>query len=130
MTPDWPREAIALAASLTLFAASYRLGSRRRSGWLLSMLGNALWTAYGVHDGAFVILAESLAFQALAVRGWLRWRPRWRQRGDVDAAVLDMVRMSSPSDDYLRFGCVVQLRRTDDGYFEVVGVEDPEAPGE
>jgi hypothetical protein len=76
VTVDWPREGIALAASLTLFAASYRLGSRRRSGWLLSIVGNLLWTAYGVHDGALVILVESLAFQVLAVRGWLRWG-RW-----------------------------------------------------
>lgn len=71
---DPVREVLAGAASLALFAGSYFLGSKRRGGWWYMVAGNLLWTSYGIYDRAVVIIAESIVFQALALRGWLKWR--------------------------------------------------------
>jgi hypothetical protein len=74
MEVDWTREALATVASLSLFTYAYLIGSKRRAGWYFAFVGNGLWTIYGVHDQAWAIIAESLIFQVIALRGWWKWR--------------------------------------------------------
>lgn len=74
MTIDWTREILAAVASMSLFTYAYMIGSKQRVGWYFAFVGNALWTVYGIYDQAYMIIVESLVFQAIAWRGWFLWR--------------------------------------------------------
>jgi hypothetical protein len=63
---QWPAMAASLAAAWLV--ASNRKG-RRNAGFWVFLGSNALWTVWGVHDGAWALIALQVALAALNVRG-------------------------------------------------------------
>lgn len=63
---QWP----AFAASI---AAAYLVGSslkgRRNAGFWIFLLGNVLWVAWGLHTGAWALIALQACLAALNIRG-------------------------------------------------------------
>jgi hypothetical protein len=63
---QWP----AMVASVT---AAWLVGSRREgrrhAGFWVFLVGNALWFAWGWHDGAWALVAMQLALAVMNVRG-------------------------------------------------------------
>jgi hypothetical protein len=63
---QWPAMAASLAAAWLV--ASNRTG-RRNAGFWVFLGSNALWTVWGVHDGAWALIALQIALAVLNVRG-------------------------------------------------------------
>ena len=65
---DW------LAMCLT-FSAIYLLGSKRRGGFVIMMIGNLSWSAIGIWAGSYAMAIANLGFFSMNVRGFLKWAP-------------------------------------------------------
>jgi hypothetical protein len=63
---QWPAMAASLLAAWLV--ASSRKG-RRNAGFWVFLGSNVLWTVWGVHDGAWALIALQVALAALNVRG-------------------------------------------------------------
>lgn len=63
---QWPAMAASLLAAWLV--ASNRKG-RRNAGFWVFLGSNVLWTVWGLHDGAWALIALQVALAALNVRG-------------------------------------------------------------
>jgi hypothetical protein len=66
---QWPAMAVTLAASW-LVASNEE--SRRNTGFWVFLVSNALWIGWGLHDGAFALVALQLGLAALNIRGAIK----------------------------------------------------------
>lgn len=66
---QWP-------AMLVTVGASWLVGSaredRRNAGFWVFLLSNALWVAWGTHDGAIALVALQIALAAMNIRGAMK----------------------------------------------------------
>ena len=66
---QWP-------AMLVTVGASWLVGSaqeeRRNAGFWVFLLSNALWVAWGIHDGAMALVALQIALAAMNIRGAMK----------------------------------------------------------
>jgi hypothetical protein len=65
---DW------VAMCLT-FSAIYLLGSKKRGGFLVMMVGNLCWCAIGLWADSYAMVIANLGFFSMNVRGFLKWAP-------------------------------------------------------
>lgn len=49
-------------------------GNKRREGWLVALASEGLWAAYGALTRQYGFIAMSLAFAAMHVRNWRKWK--------------------------------------------------------
>ena len=63
---DW------LAISLTLLSL-YRLGNKKRDGFLFGIAANLAWGGFGVMVLSIATVAASAVFLSLNARRWVRW---------------------------------------------------------
>jgi Nicotinamide mononucleotide transporter len=61
------------AAMCLTFAAIYLLGSRRRGGFLVMMIGNLCWSCIGLWAHSYAMVIANLGFFSMNVRGFLKW---------------------------------------------------------
>ncbi|SIT02259.1 hypothetical protein [Achromobacter sp. MFA1 R4] len=66
---QWPAMAASLGAAWLVASRSAR---RRTAGFWVFLLSNVLWVAWGLHDGAWALIALQLGLAALNVRGVLK----------------------------------------------------------
>ena len=66
---QWP-------AMVVTVVASWLVGSlnegRRNAGFWIFLLSNALWVAWGIHDGAMALIALQVALAAMNIRGAMK----------------------------------------------------------
>jgi hypothetical protein len=69
---QWP-------AMLATVMAAWLVGSnaktRRNIGFWVFLASNVLWTLWGLHDGAYALIALQLALAALNIRGVTKTEP-------------------------------------------------------
>ena len=63
---QWPAMAVTLIAAWLIASKNE---SMRNSGFWVFLASNALWVAWGLHDGAFALVALQLGLAALNIRG-------------------------------------------------------------
>jgi hypothetical protein len=63
---QWPAMVVTVLAAWLVASQSRR---RRTAGFWLFLLSNALWIAWGWHDGAHALIALQVALAALNIRG-------------------------------------------------------------
>jgi hypothetical protein len=63
---DW------LAITLTMLAL-YRLGNKKRDGFVFAMASNLAWTGFALLVMSVAALLANAVFLALNIRGWIRW---------------------------------------------------------
>lgn len=63
---QWPAMAVTLLASWWVASSDER--ARERAFWCF-MASNVLWVAWGLHDGAYALIALQVGLFALNVRG-------------------------------------------------------------
>jgi hypothetical protein len=63
---QWPAMAATIIAAWLVASLSKR---RREIGFWCFLLSNALWIAWGWHDGAYALIALQVGLAALNVRG-------------------------------------------------------------
>lgn len=66
---QWPAMATSLAAAWLV--ASQGPGKRKAGFWVF-LLSNALWIAWGLHDGALALIALQVGLAALNIRGVMK----------------------------------------------------------
>ncbi|MGE6917660.1 hypothetical protein [Achromobacter kerstersii] len=66
---QWPAMVTSLAAAWLV--ASQGPGKRKAGFWVF-LLSNVLWIAWGMHDGAFALIALQLGLAALNIRGVMK----------------------------------------------------------
>jgi TctA family transporter len=66
---QWPAMAITLVAA---FLVGARHARKRILGFYTFILSNALWVVWGVHDGAWALIALQTGLFAMNVRGIVR----------------------------------------------------------
>ncbi len=64
---DW------IAIVLTLIAL-YRLGNKKRDGFVYGMASNLAWVAFAVLVMSIAALLANVLFIVMNFRGWYRWR--------------------------------------------------------
>jgi hypothetical protein len=69
---QWPAMAASLAAAW-LVASTHK--HRRKTGFWVFLLSNALWVAWGWHDDAYALIALQLGLAVMNIRGVLKARP-------------------------------------------------------
>lgn len=73
--PDWIDLMQWPAMAVTLYAA-YLVGSKRDDrrvlGFVMFVLSNVLWIAWGWHDGAWALIALQVGLFAMNVRGIMK----------------------------------------------------------
>lgn len=71
-TADWIGH-LQWPAMLASLLAAWLVGSnnkhRRNIGFWVFLLSNVMWTVWGLHDGAFALIALQVALAALNIRG-------------------------------------------------------------
>jgi len=63
---QWPAMFVTVLAAWLVASQSRR---RRTAGFWIFLLSNALWIAWGWHDGAHALIALQVALAALNIRG-------------------------------------------------------------
>ncbi len=63
---QWPAMAVTLVAS---WLVASKIESRRNTGFWVFLASNALWVAWGLHAGAFALVALQIGLAALNIRG-------------------------------------------------------------
>jgi hypothetical protein len=63
---QWPAMVVTLAAS---WLVASKAKERRNIGFWLFLISNALWIAWGVHDGAYALIALQLGLALMNIRG-------------------------------------------------------------
>lgn len=63
---QWPAMAVTLIAAWLIASKNE---SMRNSGFWVFLASNALWVAWGLHDGAFALVTLQLGLAALNIRG-------------------------------------------------------------
>lgn len=63
---QWPAMAVTVAAS---WLVASRQARRRRLGFWLFLLSNVLWVAWGLHAGAWGLIALQVCLAAMNIRG-------------------------------------------------------------
>jgi hypothetical protein len=63
---QWPAMAASLLAAWLVASNNKR---RRNVGFWVFLGSNVLWTAWGLHDGAWALIALQVALAALNIRG-------------------------------------------------------------
>lgn len=63
---QWPAMAASLAAA---WLVASRKKHRRNLGFWVFLLSNALWIAWGLHDGAWALIALQVGLAILNIRG-------------------------------------------------------------
>lgn len=71
---QWPAMAVTLVAA---FLVGARHAKKRIVGFWTFILSNALWIAWGLHDGAWALIALQAGLAAMNVRAIIR-----NERGD------------------------------------------------
>ena len=66
---QWPAMAVTLVAAYLVGARHAR---RRIVGFWLFILSNVLWIVWGVHDGAWALIALQAGLGAMNIRGIVR----------------------------------------------------------
>lgn len=61
-------------ANALIVIGLWLIGSKRRSAFLFSVLGEAIWTAVSLWRGMYDLAAICAVFAVLAVRNWWMWR--------------------------------------------------------
>lgn len=72
---QWPAMFITVAATWLVGSRSI---ARRRAGFWVFLLSNALWIAWGWHGGAYALVLLQVALVAMNVRGMREARKAWR----------------------------------------------------
>lgn len=63
---QWPAMAASIAAAWLVASTTAR---RRKVGFWVFLTSNVLWVAWGVHDGAWALVALQVALATLNIRG-------------------------------------------------------------
>ena len=66
---QWPAMAVTLVAS---WLVASKKESRRNTGFWVFLLSNALWIVWGLHDGAFALVALQIGLAGLNIRGAIK----------------------------------------------------------
>ena len=66
---QWPAMAVTLVAS---WLVASKKESRRNTGLWVFLLSNALWIVWGLHDGAFALVAMQVGLAGLNIRGAIK----------------------------------------------------------
>lgn len=66
---QWPAMAVTLAAAWLV--ASRKEGHRNIGFWVF-LASNALWIVWGIHDGAWALVALQIGLGALNIRGTVK----------------------------------------------------------
>ena len=69
---QWPAMVVTVAASWYVASRDKR---RRSIGFWLFMLSNVAWTVWGLHTGAYALVALQVCLAALNIRGVLKTEP-------------------------------------------------------
>lgn len=69
---QWPAMAVTLVAA---FLVGARHAKKRVVGFWTFIASNALWIVWGVHDGAWALIALQVALAALNIRGVRKTEP-------------------------------------------------------
>ncbi len=83
---QWPAMVATIAASWLV--ASERAG-RRRAGFWVFLLSNALWVAWGVDDGAIALVLLQVALALMNVRGARKARRAEQNAGSTEGGSRD-----------------------------------------
>lgn len=68
---EWWSWALSGISCLGLWLA----GLKRRSAWVVVILGEVLWTAYALVSKEYGFIIGAVAYTAVAVRNFHLWRP-------------------------------------------------------
>ena len=63
---QWPAMAVTVVAAWLVASRSAR---KRAFGFWFFLAGNVLWTAWGIHDGAYALIGLQFFLAALNIRG-------------------------------------------------------------
>jgi nicotinamide riboside transporter PnuC len=63
-------------ATVCGLAGVYLIGSRNRIGFLIMMVASLSWLTVGFMIESLALIAGSVVFFSLHVRGWFNWRKR------------------------------------------------------
>lgn len=78
-TSEW-LDLVQWPAMVATVLAAWLVGSnrqdRRNAGFWVFLASNVLWGLWGVHDGAYALIALQLALAALNIRGVSKTEPR------------------------------------------------------
>ena len=66
---DWLQWPAMLVTVLAAWLVASTSKTRRAAGFWAFLVSNLLWVAWGVHDGAYALIALQLALAALNIRG-------------------------------------------------------------
>ena len=72
-------EGVGWLATVLTCAGLWRMGSKRRDGFLLGAYGNVAWILFATPDLMWSLITVNLIILALNVRGFLAWGQRGEQ---------------------------------------------------
>ncbi|MDB6052489.1 MAG: PnuC protein [Verrucomicrobiales bacterium] len=55
------------------FVSTYYLGKHKKRGFLLGLIGNLSWIAFGVISGSYASLAANVIYVVMNIQAWRKW---------------------------------------------------------
>jgi len=65
---------LAWMGNALILISVWRLGNIQRDAWLWAIVGNILWTVYGVQHGLWCIVFIDGVMTLIAIRNWRLWK--------------------------------------------------------
>ncbi|MDX1951278.1 MAG: nicotinamide mononucleotide transporter [Verrucomicrobiota bacterium] len=56
------------------FVSTHLLGQGRKLGFLVGLIGNASWIAFGFLSQSYASIAANIVFICLNLRAWQKWK--------------------------------------------------------
>ena len=92
----WLVEAVGIVAFVTNVWANLLIARKSEAGWIVRLVSNAFWLAFGIAALSLANILNSVTFAAINVYGLRRWR-RERLEGRM--------RMQSNCEDHYKIRC-------------------------
>lgn len=75
--------------NLFIWFGLYRVGSKQRSAFVWTIIGEAIWVGYATYHGWYDLAISCVVFIALAAHNWRQWGKQ--QESDSDLHSLPIV---------------------------------------
>ncbi|MFN7140469.1 MAG: nicotinamide mononucleotide transporter [Limisphaerales bacterium] len=76
----WKYKGVDWAGMILAVLSLYYLGKQKKRGFLLGLVGNVCWMAFGIMTQSLANICSNLVYMAFNIHGWRQWRKHGWQK--------------------------------------------------
>lgn len=72
----WKYKGVDWLGMIFATASLYYLGKRKKRGFLLGLLGNVAWMAFGIMTSSVANICSNLVYMGFNIHAWRKWKKK------------------------------------------------------